>query len=250
MSYFRKSRLLLTATVVAALSASVLFAAQQSSNISGLVGRTDSNLNLYVRSAAAGAAGQSSNIGGLVGRTDASLNLYVVFDPLVAQVMGPLTTVGVGTGTATATVGGTVTASVTSTCTTAVTTEEDLWTYNLPANSLAVNARGVRIRAWGTTGATANVKTVRLYFAGTVVANVGNRAANSAGWIYNAVVLRTAASAQTASGDALMTGFATEPLVSTPAGDTTTILIIKVTGQNGTAAASDICIKGVTVEAL
>ena len=83
-------RLLLSGAIVAALSATALIA-QQQRNISGLVGRTDSNLNLYVRSAASGSQGQASNIGGLVGRTDANLNLYVTFDSTVTQAMGSAT---------------------------------------------------------------------------------------------------------------------------------------------------------------
>jgi hypothetical protein len=88
-----KSRLLVTGAIVACMFAAALIA-QQQRNISGLVGRTDSNLNLYVRAEAAGAAGQSSNIGGLVGRTDANLNLYVTFDPTVPVAM-PASTVSV-----------------------------------------------------------------------------------------------------------------------------------------------------------
>jgi hypothetical protein len=89
MSYFPLKSRMLVAALISLLSVSAVSADdgfnprlydgvfQQSSNISGLIGRTDADLNLYVIAVAPGAAGQSSNIGGLVGRTDASLNLYV-----------------------------------------------------------------------------------------------------------------------------------------------------------------------------
>jgi hypothetical protein len=67
-----------------------------------------------------------------------------------------VTSVAVGSGTTTALVGGTLFTSTTAAATTG-TAEETLMSYTMPANTLAVNGRGVRITAWGSTAANVNV---------------------------------------------------------------------------------------------
>lgn len=157
----------------------------------------------------------------------------------------------VGTGTATVTPLGLLTTSVTATCTTAVTTEETLWQYTLPANSLATNGRGVRITIFGSFGATANGKTVRMYFGGSQLYAAASTAINNGPWSYRGEVMRTGATTQVGNG-LLHGGQATQFIQTTnaPAETLTSAVIIKVTGQNGTAAANDICVKSAAVEAL
>jgi hypothetical protein len=159
-------------------------------------------------------------------------------------------------GAATATVGGTLTTSTASTCTIADTNETDLWTYTLPANSLDANGRGVRVTTWGTFASTANTKTARLYFGSTVIGNtsVSASAPNNTSWMGTGMVLRTGAATQTAmstvhvGGGAFLTN--NNGGAITPAADTTATIVIKITGQNGTAAANDICVKGAVVETI
>ena len=75
--------------------------------------------------------------------------------------------------TALANIGGKLNIDNTTAGTTAVTTEETLLTYTLPANSLTQGGRGIRIRAWGTTAATATTKRIRLKFGATNVFDSG-----------------------------------------------------------------------------
>src|SRR5579862_9858309 len=63
------------------------------------------------------------------------------------------------------------------------TTEDTLYTYTLPANAFSIPGKAVRIRAWGTTGATGNNKTVKLYFGATAFASVTS-AANAVPWYF------------------------------------------------------------------
>lgn len=131
------------------------------------------------------------------------------------------------------------------------TNETDLWSYALPANTLSADGKGVRIRAWGTTGATANTKTLRLYVGATALFTLGPSAYNNLGWHIDAIVVRTGAATQLAETWAVIgvvTGAVNQG--ATPAADTTAAITLKVTGQNGTAAANDVVLKGAIVEAL
>jgi hypothetical protein len=154
-----------------------------------------------------------------------------------------------GIGSAVYTPSGVITASTTQAATIADTNETDLWTYTLPANSLNANLKGVRIHVFGTFGATANNKTIKLYFAGTQIGALTS-AGNNVAWEMLGTVLRTGASSQLAGGAINVDLSSQRAVVTTPAGDTTTGLIIKMTGQNGTAAANDIVFRGAIVEYL
>lgn len=161
-----------------------------------------------------------------------------------------LSTLIFGGGTATATVQGTLTTSTTQLCTTAVTTEEILWTYSLPANTLDANGRGVRVTAWLALAATATVKTSRVWVGATAV-STHSGTVNNGTLLFDAVILRDGASSQAAVGAwSLSTTGVRTPERATPAGDTTGAIVIKVTGQNGTANANDICFRGAVVETL
>jgi hypothetical protein len=158
-------------------------------------------------------------------------------------------------GTIAKTLGGVLTVNTTQTATAANTTETDLWTYSLPANALSADGKGVRITVFGTTAATANTKNIRLYFGSTVLESGGALALNGNAWRVVAEVYRTGASAQLASALATVsindgsTGTARTRL-TTPAETLSGAITIKVTGQNGTAAANDIVFRGAIVEAL
>lgn len=137
----------------------------------------------------------------------------------------------------------------TSVCTVADTAETDLWTYSLPAGKLNVDGKAVRITVVGTFGATANNKTIKLYF-GSSVSDSGAIAQNGTNWRFDATVWRTGAAAQIAQvlriAGAFQTG--TGNSINTPSQDTTAAITIKMTGTNATAAANDVCVRGATVE--
>src|SRR3989304_6889813 len=134
--------------------------------------------------------------------------------------------------------------------TTAVTSEEDLMSFTLPANTLDVDGKGVRIKAWGTTGANGNTKTIRMKFGATTILTEGPTAHNNKVWILEGTAYRTGASAQDAHGLRTVSGVAPEGQITTPAENTAANIVIKVTGQNGTAAANDIVCEGLMIEKL
>jgi hypothetical protein len=131
--------------------------------------------------------------------------------------------------------------STTAGSTTAVVTEEDLISYTLPASSLDATNRGLRVKAAGTFAANGNTKTIRLYFGSTVIiSNNVTAAPNNAGWELEYEIFRTSATTEKAIGSGTV-GSAQQTTTYTGVGETlTSALAIKVTGQNGTAAAADI----------
>jgi VCBS repeat-containing protein len=158
--------------------------------------------------------------------------------------------VDAGTGTADAGIGGVLTASVTTVGTTAVTTEETLWSYSLPANTLSSDTYGVRIYVWGSTAGNANNKTIRLKFGGTVVSVESSTSFNGVAWIAEARVFRTGASAQKAIGDFARGTTNPDRRVTTPAEATSGAITISLTGQNDVASINDIVLLGAYVEFL
>ena len=125
--------------------------------------------------------------------------------------------------------------------TTAVVTEEDLISYTLPASSLDATNRGLRVKAAGTFAANGNTKTIRLYFGSTVImSNNVTAAPNNAGWELEYEIFRTSATTERAIGRGTV-GSVQQTTTYTGVGETLTgALAVKVTGQNGTAAAADI----------
>ena len=74
--------------------------------------------------------------------------------------------------------------------------EDDLMTYTLPASTLSVDGMGVRITAWGITANNANAKTVKMYFGSTNVGSLICTTNTIEGWVHQAVIIRTGATAQ------------------------------------------------------
>lgn len=146
--------------------------------------------------------------------------------------------------------GNLITYSTTAAATAANTTETDLWSFSLPASTLVENGQAVRVIVHGATAANANTKTLRLYFGSTLVGSMSG-AANNNTWSFQADVIRTGATTQQAN----VLGFlgtitASANAFTTPAETLSGAITIKVTGQNGTAAASDITFNAATVEFL
>lgn len=137
--------------------------------------------------------------------------------------------------------------------TTAGTGEEVLYTYTLPANYLANAGDSVRAECAAQGAATANNKTLRLYF-GTSVVSTGAVAANNSGLFLTFTVTRGAtAAAQAFVGNGMggATGVTPVAVVNTAAtDDLSTALVIRCTGQNGTAALADTSGRMMIVESL
>lgn len=145
-----------------------------------------------------------------------------------------------------------LTVSTTSAQTGADTNPTDLWTYSLPANTLGADGRGLRVTAWGATGATANAKTISLLIGGNTVATLSGTTANDQTWMLELRAIRTAASTVIVANAVERAGatFSSGNRSLSLSLDTTTAITIKVTGTNGVAAAGDVVFKAATVELL
>lgn len=160
------------------------------------------------------------------------------------------TSIQMGTGTGQAQASGKANVNTTAAGTDANTVEKDLITYSLPANSLSADGKVIKIIAWGTTAANGNEKTIRIYFGGTVVRQLGTAAFNNQDWIDEAIVVRTGTSAQDSIGSEMTNNNNVFLTHLEPAENTATALTIKVTGQNGTASANDIVAEVLLIEYL
>jgi hypothetical protein len=131
------------------------------------------------------------------------------------------------------------------------TVETDLMSYTLPAATLAADGAALRVTVWGTTAANANTKTLKFKFGATSVTfNPVTTAPNNLVWIASFIIVRTGAATQEMICVESRVGAVNElGSRTTPAETLSSSVVIKVTGQSGTAS-NDISQKGMLVEAL
>jgi len=135
------------------------------------------------------------------------------------------------------------------------TSETDLMSYTIPANVLDHDGAGIRVTAWGVTAATANNKTIKVYFDGTAALSTGASTLNNYGWTATFLAFRTGVGAQDlwteirAGAITAITTTLSASGVATDAADETAAIIVKVTGQSATAS-NDIIQHGMIVEIL
>ncbi len=159
----------------------------------------------------------------------------------------------VATEVDTSTYGGTSRSGVISTLVATVATganqtETDLFTYTFPASAFTSSSAVIRLRFWYVTGANANLKTVKVYFGGTVVASRAV-ADNALTWDWVTNIMRVTTNSQVAfTTRSTSTAGAVE--IGTAAITESTAIILKVTGQNGASVASDISFRGAVLEFL
>lgn len=158
-----------------------------------------------------------------------------------------VTSVAVGTGTTTALVGGTLFSSTTA-ASNVGTAETDLITYTMPANTLAVNGRSVRITSWGTYAADATSKVLRGYFGSNSNAPGVTTSTNGLSWWYETIVTRTGASASIAMSNMNNGAVVASVQTATDAIAFNAPIIIKVTGTSATGS-NEITALGLIVEA-
>jgi len=135
-----------------------------------------------------------------------------------------------------------------SSATGAGTSEQVLKTFSIPANYLAVG-NIVRLRAWGSTGANANNKTMKLYFGASVI-TTPTAATNNKNWFLDMTVIVTAAATQSVAGTGIVDTTSVTPYFNAGTDDTTAAIVAKVSGTDGTDSAGDIACKGFTIEIL
>lgn len=143
-------------------------------------------------------------------------------------------------------IGASIQASTTGVGNTNDTNEDVLYTFSLPANSLSFVGQTLEITAAGTLANNAHNKTVKIYF-GTQVYSLGTVATAAVVWTAKLTVIRTGSSAQLIYGEGMIGATPIAPALLTGAETDTAAIVIKVTGQTGTAAASDIVAKMLSV---
>jgi hypothetical protein len=131
------------------------------------------------------------------------------------------------------------------------TTEDTLYSYSLPANAFdaiigdMANYRCLWLYAWGLFANNAHSKTARLYFGSSIVVSSGAYAtAALTPWALSAVIYHQALNVQVGSGQPVV-GTAHGGCIDLNGTETENVaIVIKVTGQTGTAAANDVLLKG------
>lgn len=137
---------------------------------------------------------------------------------------------------------------------TATTSDVDLFTYTMPAGTLNNTGRKIRVKCWGTTGATGNNKTIKGWFAGVnfFFANVVTY--NNVDWTAEFTVTYEDATHVTTEGKLIYNGQAITVSCSNNSvveNLTSNTSIVKFTGASGTTgAANDIVAYGMSVELL
>ncbi len=169
-------------------------------------------------------------------------------DVLIVDTVNGLVKVASGEGSALAKVGGLLEINTTLTGTDADTLEKILITYTLPANTLSVNNKGLKITAWGNTAINGNIKTIKTHFGNVIINDSLARAQNNVRWMQTSLIFRTGAGAQDGHSHYLANNLVPLTKQTTPAMDETNDIIIKVTGKNDVAVANDIVAHGMMVE--
>lgn len=136
----------------------------------------------------------------------------------------------------------------------ASTAATQLFSHTLLAGILNIgNQTGtqpsLRIRAWGTTAANTNSKSIALFFGATAVANF-TFTTSGASWEVEALVMIKSATTQDAIGKGFATGNTPSLLFTSPGETVANAIVVAVNGQNGVASANDIVGKGMSVELL
>ena len=132
--------------------------------------------------------------------------------------------------------------------------EKDLKTYTLPGETLAVDGSYVEVYTTISFAANANAKSATLYFGGTLIGVIDALALNAKTATFKAKIMRSAAGAQVCVCEIVV---ADATASNTPTGSikitalTKTMAdaqIIKITGTNGVASASDVVCKQMIVK--
>lgn len=132
------------------------------------------------------------------------------------------------------------------------TTDDTLFSYPLPANSLDTIGRALKVRAYGGFAANGNNKTVKLWFGSQVVFTTGVLTLSAVGWSVEMLVTKAAANVQLGMGTGIsFNTFAAASQVFFGTQTDTAPITILVTGASPTTgAANDVLGYGLVVEFL
>ena len=130
--------------------------------------------------------------------------------------------------------------------TAANTTETTLATVTIKAQSLTVIENGFKVKAWGTFAANTNTKTLRVKFGSTtLIQNDKTTAPNGVDWMVEVYILYRSNNVMSISAQMQVDCVNQTPNSVVVGEDDDTDLDFKITGQNGTASASDITKEGI-----
>ena len=132
---------------------------------------------------------------------------------------------------------------------TTLTTEETLYTYTLPANTLNSNGVGIEIECWGTTAANANSKSLNLYWGATQINGKTGGVNNGQFHLISRVLRVTSALVATTGESYQYTNGASAAVAgwfTAPTDDLTANVVITCKGLTGTAA-GDLTARGMFV---
>lgn len=181
----------------------------------------------------AAAVGYAGNITLVSGPQDPS-QLNATLNGVIQNINSSVGRIGVGT---------------TAASTTATTAETTLQQFTVPPGLIANAGDSIRVSCWGTTASTANNKTMKLYFGGTSIATP-TAATNNKGWRLEMIVMRRTATTQAVNATGLVDTTPVTPANADAAETLANGILVKCTGTNGTASASDITAQGLLIEAI
>lgn len=125
--------------------------------------------------------------------------------------------------------------------------EDNLISATVDANTLQTDLMSVRIKAWGSTAANANNKTVKLYWGPSVIATTGALASNAKDWVLEAIVLRVSATVAEAASSGQFNGAIVQADYQAIGGqDFTADITVKCTGE--ATSDNDIVQNGLLIE--
>lgn len=131
------------------------------------------------------------------------------------------------------------------------TTDDVLFTYNLPANSLDIVGRGVRMKAWGVYGANGNDKVIQILIGGTLAISSTVVTFNAGWWTIEAEFYKDGASTQNGTGTVITKNTVIGPETLLLGATDTAPIALTVTGASPTTgAANDVVANGMVVEFL
>ena len=124
---------------------------------------------------------------------------------------------------------------------------DDLQTYTIPANTLNVTGRTIRVKAWGFTTNNANAKTVTLDFGGQTILTQALTASIAGTWRIDAEIVKNGASTQKIFAELLQLATLVQKQTATAGTQTDTAgIVVKCTGTG--VADNDIVQQGLIVE--
>ncbi len=113
------------------------------------------------------------------------------------------------------------------------TSETDLYSFTVPTNTLTGNGQKIMAKYSGSFNDATGTETMKVYFGGTVIANIGGVSGNPANWNFEVMVMRSGATTARASVTFLSDGSFRPGITSSLTGlDFTATNIIKITGTS------------------